>query len=51
MNVTEERYQKALQKIGYARMLSLPDSIKTILKEVTDLETKTKMLEEIAARI
>ena len=48
-NCTVERYQRAIQKIGGAeKLLALPEDVKDILKETTDLETKTDLLEAIA---
>jgi hypothetical protein len=51
MTELEKRYQNAIDKIGTARLLDLPEGVKEVLKSTTDLETKTKMLEEIAKRI
>mgnify|MGYP006872986400 FL=1 len=49
---TEERYQAAIREIGGAAgLLSLPEDVKNILKETTDLETKTEMLEMIVEGI
>ena len=49
MKNLEKRYQDAINKIGGAfAILSLPEAVKNILKSVTDLETKVKILEEIA---
>lgn len=49
--VLEIRYQRALKRIGAARLLSLPEPIKTVLKDTTDLGVKVKMLELIAKNI
>ena len=48
MTELEKRYRVAIDKIGYERMLNLPEQVKSILKNTKDLEAKTKMLEEIA---
>lgn len=47
----EKRYREAVKKIGALRLLLLPEQVKKVLKETTDLETKTKMLELIARRM
>ena len=47
----EKRYQVAIDKIGYARLLNLPEQIKELLKNTKDLKTKTELLEEIAKNI
>ena len=49
MNAFEARYIRALKRIGGAEgLLCLPEQVKEILKNTTDLVTKTKMLEMIA---
>lgn len=48
MTTLEKRYQTAIRKIGYQKMLNLPDKVKEILTNTRNLETKVKMLEEIA---
>lgn len=49
---TEARYQKAIKEIGGAAgLLRLPEEVKNILKEATDLETKTQLLEAIAEEV
>lgn len=49
MTILEIRYQEAIKEIGGATgLLNLPEQIKDILKNTKDLETKVKMLEEIA---
>ena len=46
---TAERYQKAIKKIGgAAALLNLPEQVKEVLQNTSDLETKTAMLELIA---
>ena len=50
MTDLEKRYQDAIRKCGGAAgLLALPDGVKAVLKAVTDLETKTALLEMIAA--
>lgn len=52
MATLEIRYQKAINKIGGTTgLLNLPKQIKDVLKNTKDLETKVKMLEEIAKNI
>ena len=51
MNAIEARYHRAIRRIGHAALLDLPEGIKTILKNTTDLQTKTQLLEEIAKQI
>lgn len=51
MKILEKRYQIAIKKIGHKRLSELPKQIKEILKNTTDMEAKTKMLEEIAKAI
>lgn len=49
MKTLEERYSEAIMAIGgTSALLTLPEGVKKILKSVTDLETKVKILEEIA---
>lgn len=48
MTILEKRYQVAIKKIGHERLLEAPKQIKDILKDTTDLETKVRLLEEIA---
>ena len=49
MTILEKRYQIAIDKIGGpAGLLNLPRQIKEVLKNTKDLETKVKLLEEIA---
>lgn len=49
MTTLEKRYQVAIDKIGGpAGLLNLPSQIKEVLKNTRDLETKVKLLEEIA---
>lgn len=49
MKNLEKRYQNAINKIGGTpALLTLPNGMKKILKSVTDLETKVKVLEKIA---
>lgn len=45
---TLKRHSAALEKIGYLRLLELPEEIKKLLEETRDLEVKTVMLEAIA---
>lgn len=48
----EKRYAEALKKIGGpAALLNLPEDVKKVLRETTDLEIKTQMLELIADHI
>lgn len=48
----EQRWSRALKKIGGAAgLLALPEQVRDVLKSTTDLETKVKMLELIAANI
>ena len=48
----EQRYAKAMKKIGGpAALLNLPEEVKKILRETTDPEIKTQMLELIAERM
>lgn len=48
-NYTLDRYKRAIERIGGAeKLLNLPEDVKDILKETTDLETKTELLEAIA---
>lgn len=52
MKDTMSRYQIAIRRLGGAPgLLSLPESIKEVLKETTDLETKVLLLELIAEEI
>lgn len=44
----EKRYHEAIKKIGTLELLNLPEHVKDVLKNTTDLKTKTEMLEEIA---
>lgn len=49
MTTLEIRYERAIKKIGGASgLMELPKQIKDVLKNTKDLETKVKMLEEIA---
>lgn len=49
MKNLEARYSEAINNVGGAfAFLKLPEEVKKILKSVTDLETKVKILEEIA---
>lgn len=49
MTKLEIRYQNAIRNIGgEVELLNLPKQIKDVLKSTTDLQTKVKMLEEIA---
>ena len=41
MTALEKRYQVAIDKIGHARLLNLPEQIKELLKNTKDLKTKT----------
>ena len=43
-----DRYSRAIKRIGHARLMSLPKQLKDLLEEITDLKTKTLILEEIA---
>lgn len=47
MTTLELRYQTAINKIGHARLLNLPNVIKEELHNARDLRTKVKLLEEI----
>ena len=44
-----KRYQAAIRKIGAPRLLSLPEYVKAMLRQETDLQAKTDLLEKIAA--
>ena len=49
MTILEKRYQIAIDKIGgHEGILNLKRQIKEVLKNTKDLETKVKLLEEIA---
>lgn len=49
MTALEIRYQNAIEKIGGAAgLLNLPEQVKNVLKNTTDLKAKVKILEEIA---
>lgn len=49
MTTLEIRYERAIKKIGGASaLIELPKQIKDVLKNTKDLQTKVKMLEEIA---
>ena len=49
MTIMELRYADAIKKIGGAPgLLSLPKSVKDVLKSNCDLKTKTEMLEMVA---
>ena len=43
-----QRYQDAIRDLGYASLLALPDPIKNMLKETTELEKKVRILEKLA---
>lgn len=43
-----KRYQVALKKIGTLNIFKLPEPIKDILKQATNLDQKVVLLEEIA---
>ena len=48
----EQRYAAAIKKIGGpAALLNLPEEVKKILRETTNPEVKTQMLELIAEHI
>lgn len=42
------RFHRALDRIGIARLLTLPEPMQEALKKTTNLEVKTRMLEAIA---
>ncbi len=44
----EQRYHEVLKRFDASTLLDLPERIKEILKNTTDLEAKVKMLEAIA---
>ena len=46
-----KRYETALDKIGTFRLLALPDCVKSVLMQTSDLKAKTEMLELIAAEL
>ena len=49
MTILEKRQKIAIDKIGGpVGLLNLPSKIKEVLKSTKDLETKVKLLEEIA---
>lgn len=43
-----KRYQVALKEIGTLNILKLPEPIKDILKQATNLDQKVVLLEDIA---
>lgn len=45
------RHSELINKIGVARLASLPEDVKDVLKNTSDLETKVKMLELIYKNI
>lgn len=48
----EQRYAQAIKTIGGpAALLNLPEEVKKVLRETTDPEIKTQMLELIAEHI
>ena len=46
-----KRYEEVMKKLNNCDLTTLPDEVKEVLKNTTDLETKVKMLEEIAKAI
>lgn len=52
MKAIEQRYSDAISACGGAAgLLSLPQSVKNILYTNADIETKTQLLEAVAARM
>lgn len=48
----EIRYQRAMKSIGGAEgLLRLPEQVRQVLKDTTDLDAKTRMLEAIAIAV
>lgn len=48
----EQRYKNAVKALGGPLgLLNLPEQVKAVLKNTTDLETKTKMLELIVSEL
>ena len=45
MKTLEQRYSELINKIGYDRLLNLPEQVKSVIRGNYDLETKVKMLE------
>lgn len=49
MKTLEIRYERAIKEIGgTSALMELPKQIKDILKNTRDLQTKVRILEEIA---
>ena len=46
-----KRYEEAMNKLRKYDLTTLPDDVKEVLKNTTDLKTKVKILEEIAKAI
>ena len=46
-----KRYEEVMRKLKKIDLLSLPEAVKEILKNTTDLKVKVEMLEEIAKTI
>lgn len=44
-----KRYENVMKKFNAITLLELPESVKKILKDTTDLKAKVLMLEEIAS--
>ena len=52
MKAIEQRYSEAIKNCGGAAgLLNLPQSVKDILSVNVDIETKTAMLELVAAQL
>ena len=45
------RLTSAIQTIGYARLMTLPNSTKTTIQTTTDLKKKVKILEGIVKKL
>ena len=51
INAYAGRLAKAIESIGYARLLMLPEQIKVTLQNTQDLALKVRMLENIADQV
>ncbi len=51
MDDLEQRYTAVMNRLSVPTLLELPESIKNILKDVTDLQTKVEILESVADRL
>lgn len=46
-----DRYKAVMSRISASELLALPEGIKDLLKETTDLQAKVVILEEIAREL